>query len=86
MRLPPHHRLFVPDGALDHAAQRLHALKELHDLLAVVLTVLFVHALLLFKARCAALRLALRLALTKELSVALKNFVKPTQYVGQLFG
>lgn len=39
----------MSDGSLDHATQRLHALKELHDLLAGVLTVLFVHALLLFE-------------------------------------
>ena len=86
MRLPPHHRLFMSDGSLDHATQRLHALKELHDLLAGVLTVLFVHALLLFEARRAALRIPSGLALTKTFLVPLGNLVEPTQHVGQFLG
>lgn len=86
MRLPPHHRLFMSDGSLDHATQRLHALKELHDLLAGVLTVLFVHALLLVEARRAALRIPSGLALTKTFLVPLGNLVEPTQHVGQFLG
>lgn len=76
----------MPDGTFDHAAQRLHALKELHDVLAGVLKVLFVHALLLFEARRAALRIPSGLTLTKTFLVPLGNFVKPTQHVGQFFG
>ncbi len=76
----------MSDGSLDHATQRLHALKELNDLLAGVLTVLFVHALLLFEARRAALRIPSGLALTKTFLVPLGNLVEPTQHVGQFLG